>query len=172
LEIGVGNGLFRFLAEKMGKKVISLDFDPELKPDIQASILDPLPIESNSFEAVVSFEVFEHVPFKYLSSILSEAARISSKYIIFSVPNREWHTKLLFQSDYFKMDFFLSFPRLFKRLGLHQTYDGDRHYWHIGDKGISLKTIKEIINTTGLNIYQNFRSFNNPGHHFFILEKI
>lgn len=46
--------------------------------------VDTLPFENNSFETVVMSEVIEHLP--DYSHLLQEAKRVSSKYILISVP--------------------------------------------------------------------------------------
>jgi SAM-dependent methyltransferase len=169
LEIGTGNGLFRHMATRMGKSVTTLDINPSLNPDICASILNTLPLKAKTFDAVVAFEVFEHVPFHNLVNILNEIARVSTEGAIFSVPNREWHVRLLFATDYFKLGGLLTIRRLFKRYKPLSDYAGDRHYWHIGDKGITLGTVRERIRQSDLSLLKDYRSKGNPGHHFFTL---
>jgi len=70
LEIGIGNGIFRFIATRMGYYVRSVDIEGSLDPDIVASLIYSLPVRENSFDLTVAFQVLEHLPFIYLSCFL------------------------------------------------------------------------------------------------------
>jgi len=45
------------------------------------------------------------------------------------------------------------------------------HQWEIGKRGFSLRKIKREINSAGFKILNDRILFENPYHHFFILEK-
>lgn len=171
LEIGVGNGVFQFLAKKYGVQVKTLDHNSKLSPDYHASILDPLPLSNNQFELVAAFEVLEHLPLKYMPSILKEFSRVAGKYILFSVPDRNWYVRLMFESNYFSLNKLLSFRRLLKVWEPVDDLnpDKDMHYWHIGDKGVTPRKIIGICSEMGLVVERSFRSKYNPSHHFFLL---
>ena len=52
-----------------------------------------LPYDDNSFEAVLAVEVLEHIP--NLRKAIKEMSRVSSKYIIFTVPHKQKPRKVL-----------------------------------------------------------------------------
>lgn len=170
LEIGIGSGLFRFIMQKTCK-IISMDLDDSLNPDVHASILDPFPFDNDSVDCVVAFEVFEHVPLKHLDNILNETKRVARKYVVFSVPDREWYVRLGFASNYVTFSKLASMPRLCKKLKPEDTYQGDKHYWHIGDQGVSKHRIRKIINSCGLQLITDYRYVTFPEHHIFICKK-
>jgi SAM-dependent methyltransferase len=171
LEIGAGSGAFQFFAKRMGKHANTLDHNEKLKPDYVASLLDPLPLENNQFDMVAAFEVFEHLPLSHLSRVLVELSRIARKYILFSVPDRNWYLRISIDTNYFRLRKLLSFRRLLK---VWNTVDElqpgkDMHYWHIGDRGVSRKSIRDLCKASGLAVEKVFRSVENPSHHFFLL---
>lgn len=92
LDVGCGNGTFlKALPETCVK--IGLDFSKEaLKhvpyPTVLANA-ESLPFESSSFDLVTCLEVLEHLPKHIFEATLSELARVSRRYVIVSVPNRE-----------------------------------------------------------------------------------
>lgn len=63
LEIGPGNGVVTFLLQSAGAHVETVDFDPALRPDHVASVLE-LPLESDSFDVVICCQVLEHLPWE------------------------------------------------------------------------------------------------------------
>lgn len=97
LEVGCGEGhIINFIASNfkgirraegfdIGSEVIR--YAKEIYPNIlfQAFSLYDNPYESNSFEITVCCEVLEHL--EYPDKGLEEVFRISSKYILLSVPN-------------------------------------------------------------------------------------
>ena len=171
LEIGVGSGAFQFLARRLGKEVRTLDHNERLEPDFVGSLLDPLPLEDDQFDLVVAFEVFEHLPLSHLSGVLVELSRVARKYILFSVPDRNWYFRISIGTNYFRLNKLLSCRRLLKVWNtVDELHPGkDLHYWHIGDRGVSRKSIVTICQDSGLIVEEAFRSVHNPSHHFFLL---
>ncbi len=93
LDLGCGDGLlFDMLGDKISKAV-GLDISPQAvekchEKGIEAvvhSFDEPVPYPDNSFEYVVLLDVLEHVYDP--ATLLAEAARVSSKYVIVGVPN-------------------------------------------------------------------------------------
>jgi len=68
-----------------GKRCLEVDISGE--PDIKANLETDLPLKigNNSFETVVCLEVLEHV--ENPGDVLEECLRISSRYVILSLPN-------------------------------------------------------------------------------------
>ncbi|MFT7507224.1 MAG: SAM-dependent methyltransferase [Acidimicrobiales bacterium] len=166
LEIGPGTGWMKRTIKDLGITVKTVDIDPKLHPDYVASI-DSLPIKDGSFDTVCAFEVLEHLPFETFVKNISEMARVSKKYIIFSVPNRGHillHVKFKIPFVKYK-EFFVKIPT-----GEEHVFDG-QHYWEIGKKGYTPKIVKDAIKEAGLTVLESFVPTDTPSHHYFVVSK-
>lgn len=95
IDVGCGNGVFlKYLQQtKKVSRLVGVErSETALKyvntEKIAASIED-IPVSSQSFDCVTCLEVLEHLPVTIYEKSLDELARISSKYIIVSVPYKE-----------------------------------------------------------------------------------
>jgi SAM-dependent methyltransferase len=66
LEIGKGHvgtraSHWRFLDEKAMTKIVTVDIQEELKPDVVADVCKGLPLADASFDTVMAFNLFEHL---------------------------------------------------------------------------------------------------------------
>jgi len=165
LEIGIGNKTVSNYLKNQGLKVVTLDADEGLKPDIVASVLK-IPSQNNSFDAVLCAEVLEHLPFEDFPKALAEIKRVTRKYVVLSLP----HWGLSFYAGLKlpllkEIEIFIKFP-----FWKEPKY-GKGHCWEIGRRAYSLKKIKKIIKESGFKILKDYLSSESPYHHFFILEK-
>lgn len=99
LDVGCGEGftLDRLHKAKLGDKLVGIDFlktaieiGKKERPHLdlkEGSIFD-IKFKDNSFDLVVCSEVLEHI--EDPEKGLSELARVSSKYVLLSVPNEPW----------------------------------------------------------------------------------
>ncbi len=173
MEIGVGNKVVSNFLKGLGLKVITCDLNPELKPDIVADIRN-LPFDDNSFDAVVAFEVLEHLPFEYFEKSLKEINRVTKKSAIISLPyacvSLEGLLKVRFNLGKKKIrkSFYcpLKVARFLKEIKIEENKE---HYWEMGAKGYSKKKIRNIIKKH-FKIIEEFSAELNPYHYFFILE--
>ena len=169
LEIGVGSGVTGIVFKNIFNKIYeSMDIDCDLNPDHIGSVIE-MPFTDNQFDVVGCFQVLEHLPYDDFKKSLTEIFRVAKKGVIISLPNSR---KTLRQF----------FSRLFsKNIGkylsrkIKQYKHGDQHYWEINSKGHSLKNITKIITNISGNfdfkLVKNYRVWENPFHHFFILKK-
>lgn len=101
LDAGCGEGftLSRFYELKIGESLEGIDYSPEaiaigkkVHPhlNIKRGDIYNLIYENNSFDLVTCMEVLEHLedPVKGLK----EVERVSSKYVLLTVPNEPWFT--------------------------------------------------------------------------------
>ncbi|MBN2261084.1 MAG: methyltransferase domain-containing protein [Clostridiales bacterium] len=167
LELGIGNGFVSRYLKHIKFNIITMDFDKGLRPDVTGNILN-LPFSDEAFDVVACFEVLEHLPFDNFKSILSEFARISKSHVVLSIPdaNREYRV-FLHIPKHGRFKKVIQIPRL-RRL-IH-NFDG-QHYWELGKKGYTLKTITGCINDARLKIEKTYRPFEWPYHRFFCLTK-
>jgi len=165
LEIGVGNGLVSWYLKFLNFQVTTLDINENLNPDFTGSVLD-MPFPDDSFDLVLCAEVLEHLPFEQFSKALSGLRRISNNYIVLSLPHWGWTFRCLF-----KIPVFPAFQILWKLSGVLGHKSGE-HRWEIGKRGYSLRKIKKAIMAQNFKILNHFIIFENPYHHFFILQKM
>ena len=167
LEIGVGTGLTAWYLEKAGLQVMTIDHLPHRAPTVVADLRN-LPFADASFDAVVAFQVLEHIPFVEFTTGLRELARISRGSVVISLPNTSAKVALA-----------LSLPRLGTistvwRLPFYARSSADRaigHHWEIGVRDYPLERVTSAIEATGLEIVKQYCLNQNPYHHFFVLRK-
>lgn len=91
LEVGCGDGLVinRVTAQDtMGTDISAAGLSSVRGPSLQCSS-DDLPFRDERYELVIASEVLEHLPDDVYEQSLAEIARVSGRYILISVPNRE-----------------------------------------------------------------------------------
>jgi len=92
LDVGCGRGEFlRWLGT--GYRRVGLDFSVQAIAGLEWSCVlgeaERLPFAARSFDLVACFEVLEHVKASAFETTVEEIARVSKKYVLLSVPNRE-----------------------------------------------------------------------------------
>jgi len=167
LEIGIGNAFVCKYLKERGIKITTLDIDKKLKPDKVGSVL-AIPFEDNFFDVVLCCEVLEHLPYENFHKALLELYRISQKYVILSLPDVNRAYRINIQIPKLgEIKQFIKIPRLKKPI---HKFDGE-HYWEIGSKNYPLNRIYKEIKKIGFIIKKDYRIFEHPYHHFFILKK-
>jgi len=166
LEIGIGSAIVSNYLRDRGVKITTLDIDPNLKPDVVASVLN-IPFENNSFELVLAAEVLEHLPFKDFIPALEEIKRVTKKYAIISLPDKR-HVLIYLG---LKLPFIEQKNIFIKSPSLKKHVFNGQHYWEIGKLRYSLKRIRNDIKKSGFKISNDFTPFDAPWNHYFILEK-
>lgn len=166
LEIGIGNGIVTSVLRRNVKKVVTLDIDPQLDPDICGSILR-LPFGNNSFDSILCCEVLEHLPFDSLESALSELRRVSRRHVVISLPD---------VTRYYVIRFLLPRLSLYKRISFpygspRPPVTGGEHFWEIGRVHYQLKVIEDAIKKSSFHIEYTYRVPELEYHRFFILSK-
>ncbi len=166
LEIGVGNHFVSEYLNKRGIKVITLDIDERINPDVAGSVLE-LPFANRSFNAVACYEVLEHLPYKDVNKALSEIYRVSNSHVILSIPDINRVYRLNVQIPKIgEIKRLIPFPSLEKPI---HNFNGE-HCWEIGKASYSLDRIVEDIKKVGFKIEKTYRVFEMPYHRFFILK--
>lgn len=90
LDVGSGEfGIFTYLGRDYNVVGTDLDFGKKREGNftmVKASA-EKLPFEDNSFPAVVSVDMLEHLPKRIREKSISEMIRVSSRYVIISSPS-------------------------------------------------------------------------------------
>ncbi|MDP3764363.1 MAG: class I SAM-dependent methyltransferase [bacterium] len=171
LEVGVGSGMASNYLKTAGFSVVTCDLDKSLNPDYVADIRQ-LPFGDGSFSVVTAFEVLEHIPFEELDRVLTEINRVSSKYVVISLPYRSTGFEFVFKfpgiRTLFKRNFLGFLFRIPLKFGGFKT--SGQHYWEIDGYNYRLGKVMKILKNNFKSVKKvrpvldNFRLF-------FILEK-
>lgn len=167
LEIGIYNSFFTDILTKIGYEVTTADVDPNLKPDILLDLASDFSLPSNKFDAIVLFQVLEHLPYEQAEQALKRLAQTTKKYIIISIP----YNTLFFG---IQLRFSYKYRARYLRIGLAKFWSTepicDQHYWEMGLKGYPRQRILDSITSAGLKVKHEFLDQVHPYHYFFILE--
>jgi ubiquinone/menaquinone biosynthesis C-methylase UbiE len=165
LEVGVGDGVLRdYIRNNTKIEYTSIDVAEDLNPDALGSVT-AMPFADRSFDAVVAYEILEHIPFEELPQALAEIKRVSRKYVVLSLPHFGPPVKFCLKLPFLpeiKLAFKLPYPK-------KHVFNG-QHYWEIGKKGYSPAKIRQTI-SEHFDILKEFVPWENQYHHFFVLEK-
>ena len=167
LEVGVGNGIVRDALVKIGYVVQTLDLDASLDPDHIGSVT-AIPLPDASCEIVVAAEILEHIAWPDVPTALAEIHRVARNGAMISLPNAgytfalEWKLPLIPRQRWS-----WRLPRFWEP----HRFDGE-HYWEIGKRGYSLRTVREALQHAGFRLVAAEHWPDDPGHNYFLLEKV
>lgn len=97
-DVGCGNGMFVNDMVSMGMKevygvdLVTVAMNLVIKNDgieYHDSVANNLPLEDNSVDLLTAFDVLEHIAPSEVESSLEEFARVSKKYMMFSISHRQ-----------------------------------------------------------------------------------
>lgn len=97
LDVGCGNGIFLKYLEKKSLEMNMTGLERSkvaienkvCTSEILEGSADEINFKDQSFDIITSLEVIEHLPFSVYEKTLQEFERVSSKYIVISVPYNE-----------------------------------------------------------------------------------
>ncbi len=171
LEVGVGAGIGSNYLKMAGFSMFTCDFDKDLNPDYVADIRS-IPAEPDSFKVVTAFEVLEHLSFHDFEKALLEMKRISSKYVLISLPYRSTGFEFVFRfpgiRTIFKknlISFLLRIPLKFG--GIESS---GQHYWEIDGFKYKLGKVLKILKNNFKSV-KKIRPVLDGYRLFFVLEK-
>jgi SAM-dependent methyltransferase len=164
VEVGAGDHVFgNYLRANTHVSYRSCDIAEDLHPDIVGSV-DALPLPDASVDAVVAFEVLEHLPFERFEKALLELRRVARRAVVLSLPH--YGPSIRFS---FKIPFFGE-KRFAWKIPHHPVHVWNgQHYWEIGKKGYELPVVISAIEKHFI-LERHFVPFENQYHHFFILK--
>jgi len=171
LETGIGNKTVSNYLKNNGFDITTFDCNESLEPDVVGDIRD-MPLEDGSFEAIMACEILEHLPWSDLPGIIDELYRVSSKYVVISLPVISFYFEMAIKfpmlNKIFKrncLDLFIRLPfAVFKKSSVH-------HEWEIGAKGYPFRKVRKELRRK-FKIIREARPVLQPKHYFFVLEKV
>jgi len=140
MEIGVGSGFAANYLRSKGHAVTTFDIDAEKQPDIVGNLVTHE--FDGSFDHILAFEVFEHIPYQEFVGALGKVRRWCKKSLCLSVPIAE--REVAFAE--FKL------PRIKKKrlaLKLPKRSLWEYHFWEIGYRDTSEKRFLDDLAAYG-----------------------
>src|SRR3989344_1182335 len=163
LEIGIGNGIITAILKHLGHKVITMDIDRKLRPDI-VKVLPNVP-KGRTYDCVVCCEVLEHIKYKD-SAISLKRLSIIAKFVVLSIPQKGIHFSYAIKASLLpQLRGIISLPFYH----LPHAFDG-QHYWELGTSGISERKFRDLLLHSRFNVLFDMRLQANPYHHFYLLQ--
>ncbi len=168
LEIGIFNSLLTHILHCSGYEVMTADIDPNLQPDIIVDLATDFTLPQDKFDAIVLFQILEHLPYEQFEQALRKLAQATKKFLVISIPYNTQFITLQVKSSYLLRPKHLSLkiPKFWSQKPIC-----NQHYWEMGLKGYSKKRIFNSIEATGLTVKHEFIDPTHPYHYFLILEK-
>lgn len=166
LEVGKGSGFLSGYLARLKQPAWTVDIDSRLAPDVVGSALE-LPFRDGGFDVVACFQVLEHLPYEHFPAALAELRRVARRHVVLSLPNARRVYKLLLEvpklGELKRLISLPCFPRKHRFKG--------QHYWEIGKRGYPLRDVLSRMRESGLRVCGQYRIFEHPYHHMFILGK-
>ena len=169
LEIGIYNSLLTNILKSYGYEVNTADIDPNLNPDIILDLATDFALPKDKFDAIVLFQVLEHLPYEQSELALKKLAEATNKYLVISLPYNTLYSALQVRFSGIPRSRYLllEIPKFWTNKPLSK-----HHYWEVGLKGYPKKRILSSIENAGLSVKKEFIDPINPYHYFLVLEKI
>lgn len=169
LEIGIGSAFCSNYLKSRHYPVTTLDIDKDKNPDIVANICTDK--VDYTYDVILAFEVFEHIPFSCFSRVLSKISSQNVKKIILSIPERKFYLlkfslKILNKELSFQVPLTRNkLPQLFKkRYKLYKTHNWELNY----SSKYTRKKLENLFSKNGFEILESVKS-NQNNHVFFVL---
>lgn len=174
LEVGPGRGVFAaFFRQLSGARVVTLDIDPTLRPDVIGSVFE-LPFDAGAFDAAACFQMLEHLPFERFGPALSEMRRVAKVGMALSLPDCSLALTLRLGIRNPRKDGLVGAwtvqPGSWALRRFKTVPNSAGHYWEIGRKGTPLSVVRRAIAQSGWKVEKEFRTAENAYHRFFVLK--
>ncbi len=170
LIIGKGDGIVENIIASSGIKVITVDIDRILKPNIVASV-EYIPLHDNSIDVCLCCEVLEHLHYNSFEETLKELYRVTKNILVLSLPDIRRFLSLRLIAPKLNLQYQVSLPRLRKRKFPKTRTDSMGHYWEIGFRDYDFGNITNAIEAAGWKIDKTFRVHDMQWHTFFYCKK-
>ncbi len=152
LEIGIGTGFAANYLRSRGVSVTTLDIDADKQPDVVANVVRyDFP---TTHDAILAFEVFEHVPYDDFCSVLARLSATARHYVFLSVP----------RNMKFVLRIHVKLPKLRAR-SLDWRVNKGRidepyHVWEVDHGGITVDSLEREFARNRFRIHRRDEAFN------------
>lgn len=162
-EIGVGDKTVSNVLKQYGYRVTTMDIDSELNPDIVAA-LPKVPLKGK-VDIIICCEVLEHLSYSDAEKALLNI-RGKSRFAIISVPHKSPTFSVAIHIPFFRTaKLLIPIPTPF----IKHRFDGE-HYWELGARYYSVSRFKATLTKVGMKCFMDYRVFDYPYHHFFLVQ--
>ncbi len=169
LEVGVGSGCVAAALRALGISVVTLDVQPELRPDVLGSVT-AIPMPDKCIDVAVCCQVLEHLPFAEFQSALTELRRVARRGLVLSLPDASRYAEMRVAAPLVgRRGFAWSPPRLSPPSMPPSRWAEMGHHWEIGYRGYGFRRVCQGIQASGWKIIRDWRVYELPWHHFFDL---
>lgn len=150
LEIGLGNGFTSNYLRAKGFNVTTLDIDAEKRPDIVANVATyDFP---DTYDAVLAFEVVEHIPFDKFEGVVRRLATATRHYVFLSLPRNELVP--------FRLSLKLGArrrQRTFEVRRLEGKIRERHHFWELDHGETTSARVERVLEAAGFRIVRRAR---------------
>lgn len=161
LEIGRGTGVVSDYLRRRGFRVVTLDIDPALRPDVVGDVRNAAALfRPRAFDAVCAFQVLEHLPFADFAPTLAGLAQVARRSVVFSLPHWGYTLHVRLWVKRYQLVFGRKLTRPFT-----WRFDG-QHHWEIGTRGYPLARVVATVASV-LDIDAHYFCPDYPYHYFF-----
>ena len=170
LEIGPGSNFLTDLLAQIGGLVTTLDIDVTTIPSVVGT-MPFLPFKNSTFDVVMAFQVLEHLPFEQFAPSIAEMTRVSSQWVLISLPDRAALNEETPREATLRQR--LNPKRLLTPLIKKPSESpiDPSHAWEIGVGGIDIDSIEKAIASCGCRLERHFLNECWGWHHFFELRR-
>jgi hypothetical protein len=169
IEIGMGPGIVTRALRAKGVNVTTVDIDPELRPDILASVTD-LPGDLRSADIVLCCQVLEHLPWHDFERLYEDLFRRAQMRIIISLPDVSPYLRFALHSQHHSIvhGHVFSLP---KWTSPKRSTSCSEHCWEIGIGKVTRTTVLRALRGASGRTAKSFRLFEFPYHHFYVVDR-
>lgn len=149
LEIGVGTGFATNYMRSRGHDVTTLDIDPGKSPDILANVVT---YEfKQHFDAVMAFEILEHIPYSEFVKIIQKFAAMEVSLIFLSLPQNT--------GSLLRVSMKLPKVRAFELdvRAKRRKITTPAHHWEMDHGGHSVADVEQLFLANGFHIRQRVK---------------
>jgi hypothetical protein len=167
LEVGVGNGFVSDYLRRRAVPVTTCDFDVRLRPEVVCDIR-ALGLRSGSVGTVLASEILEHIPFDTFVPALRELHYVSKRFAVISVPNASRAYRIWIHTPWGPKRWLFSLRWLPRR---RTPLTPRQLFWEIDLRDYPIEKVKGCLAEAGWIVDRDYRLFESPYHHFFVLRK-
>jgi hypothetical protein len=165
VEIGAGGGMVTAALRSIGIDVIVVDVQPELNPNVLASVTS-LPFAAARFDVAMCCQVLEHLPFSKFDVALRELHRVTKTALVLSLPDiTSYMSASLVTRRFGLRSTAVSLPLRAPRAESLKFRAG--HYWEIGCRGSLPQDVETAIVRAGWRIKRTWRVPEMTWHRFY-----